>query len=183
LSVVDVPLLDLDPFGERASVSVEMPLSFVVQDDVESVEVSLAMWAGLDLKGFALYSVSSLGVGKKADISDNLAYLDKLNRAINRYLGVGVVNMASFSKDSTVRKFIVQCVVERPLAFIDSLSSLDSIAKLAIGPASESIEFVGFYPPADSQVMEVGRPDPGMRFLAVVTATLATIQMYLSPWM
>jgi len=140
--VVDVPLLDLDPFGERASVSVKMPLSFVVQDDVESVEVSLAMRAGLDLVRFGLYSVSSLGVGEKTDVSDNLAYLDKLDCSVNRYLGVGVVYAASFGEDATVRKFIVQCIVERPLAFIDSLSSLDSIAKLAIDPASESIKFV-----------------------------------------
>jgi hypothetical protein len=51
--VVDVPPLDLDPLHERASVSVKMPLSFVVKDDVERVQVSLAVRAGLDLKGFA----------------------------------------------------------------------------------------------------------------------------------
>jgi hypothetical protein len=180
--VVDIPPLDLDPFGERASVSVEMPLSFVVQDDVESVEVSLAMRAGLDLVRFGLYSVSSLGVGEKTDVSDNLAYLDKLDCAVNRYLGVGVVYVASFGEDATVGKLIVQGIVERPLAFIDSLSSLDSIAKFAIGPASESIEFVGFYPPADSYIVKMGRPDPGVFFPAIVTATLATIQMNLSPW-
>jgi hypothetical protein len=78
--------------------------------------------------------------------------------------------MASFGEDATVRKFIVQGIVERPLAFIDSLSSLDSIAKLAIDPASESIKFIGANPPADSQVMKVGRPDPSMGFLAVMAS-------------
>ncbi|NMA23705.1 MAG: hypothetical protein GX938_09410 [Spirochaetales bacterium] len=81
-----------------------------------------------------------------------------------------------------MRKFIVQGIVERPLAFIDSLSSFDSIAKLAIRPASESIKFVGANPPANSQVVEVGRPDPGMLFRAVVASTTRTVQMYLSPW-
>jgi hypothetical protein len=83
--------------------------------------------------------------------------------------------MASFSEDATVGKLILQSVVERPLAFIDSLSSLDSIAKLAIGPIGKSVEFVGPNPPADSQVMEVGRPDPGMGFLAVMASALAAI--------
>ena len=140
--VVDVPPFDLNPLHEWASVSVKMPLSFVVQDDVESVEVSLAMRAGLDLVRFGLYSVSSLGVGEKTDVSDNLAYLDKLDCSVNRYLGVGVVYAASFGEDATVRKFIVQCIVERPLAFIDSLPLFGSIAELAIDPASESIKFV-----------------------------------------
>jgi len=139
------------------------------------------MRAGLDLASLAFYLVSSLGVGEKTDVSDNLAYLDKLNRAINRYLGVGVVYVASFSEDATVGKLVLQGVVERPLAFIDSLSSLDSIAKLAIDPASESIEFVGFYPPANSQVVKMGRPYPGVFFLAIVTATTRTVQMNLSP--
>jgi len=150
LSMVDVPLLDLDPFGERASVSVKMPLSFLIQDDVESVEISLAMRAGLDLVRPGLYLISSLGVREKTDVSDNLAHLDKLNCAINRYLGVGVVYATSFGEDATMGKLIMQCVVKRPLVFIDSLSSLDPIAKLAIGPASESIKFVGTNPPADS---------------------------------
>jgi len=80
----------------------EMPFSFVVLDHVERVQVGLTVRAGLDLKGFAYYSVSSLGVGEKTDVSDNLAYLDKLDCAVNRYLGVGVVYVASFSEDSTV---------------------------------------------------------------------------------
>jgi len=160
----------------------EKPFSVVVLDHVKRMQVGLAMRAGLDLKGFAFYSITSLGVGEKTDVSDNLAYLDKLDCAVNRYLGVGVVNVATFYKDATVGKLIVQGIVERPLAFIDSLSSLDSIAKLAIDPASESIKFVGANPPADSQVMEMGRPDPGMGFLAVMASALSAIQMNLSPW-
>ena len=75
LAVVDVPPFDLDPLHERAAVTVKMPFSVVVLDHVERVQVGLAMWAGLDLVRFGLYSVSTLRVAKKTDISDDLADL------------------------------------------------------------------------------------------------------------
>jgi hypothetical protein len=56
-----------------------MPVSFVVLDHVERMKASLAMWAGLDLVRPCLYSVSTLRVGEQTDISDNLAYLGKLD--------------------------------------------------------------------------------------------------------
>jgi hypothetical protein len=73
--VVDVPAFDLDPLHERAAVRVKLPVSLVVLDDVERVQVSLAMRAGLDLVRSCLYSVSTLRVAKKTDISDDLADL------------------------------------------------------------------------------------------------------------
>jgi hypothetical protein len=94
--MVDIPYPDLNPLHKWASVSVKMPVSVIVLDQIESVQVSLAMWAGLDLKGFAFYSVSTLGVGKQTDISDDLADLDKLNCAVNRYLSIWVVNIFAF---------------------------------------------------------------------------------------
>jgi hypothetical protein len=181
--MVDIPDSDLDPLHERAAVSVKFPVSFVVLDDVESMQLGLAMRAGLDLVRPCLYSVSSLGVGKQTDISDNLAYLGKLNCAVNRYLGVGVVNVATFYKDATVRQLITQSVYERPLAFADVASFSRAVAEFRIRPASEPIEFVGLNPPADSDVMEVGRPGPGVRLFAVMTAAFSAVQMYLSPWM
>jgi hypothetical protein len=78
---------------------------------------------------------------------------------------------------------IIQRIVERPLAFFYVASLPHAIAKLAIGPASESIKFVGTNPPTDSDVVKVGRPDPGMFFLAVVASALTAIQMNLSPRM
>jgi hypothetical protein len=53
----------------------EKPVSLVVLDNVEHVQVGLAMWAGLDLIASFFDVVASLGVGEQTDISDNLAYL------------------------------------------------------------------------------------------------------------
>ena len=58
--MVDVPDSDLDPLHKRAAVSMEMPFSLVVLDDVEIVQVSLAMRAGLGLVRFGLYSIPPL---------------------------------------------------------------------------------------------------------------------------
>ena len=90
--------------------------------------------------------------------------------------------MATLYKDSTVRQLITQSVDERPLAFFYVASFSCTISKFRISPASESVEVIGFYPPTDSDVVKVGRPDPGVFFPAVVTATLGTVQMHLSPW-
>ncbi len=65
--------------------------------------------------------------------------------------------------------------------FVNVASFPCAVSEFCIRPASEAIEFVGFYPPADSDVVEVGRPDPGVFFLAVVPSALTAIQMYLSP--
>ncbi|NMA23706.1 MAG: hypothetical protein GX938_09415 [Spirochaetales bacterium] len=48
--MVDVPDPDLDPFFVRASVRVKLPVSLVILDHVPGMQVSLAVWAGLDLK-------------------------------------------------------------------------------------------------------------------------------------
>jgi hypothetical protein len=93
LAVVNVPYPDLNPLHERASVSVKKPVSLVVQDKVECVKVSLAMWAGLDLSFFAFYFVSAFRVAKKSNIAHNLTDLYKLDCAVNRYFGVWVVNV------------------------------------------------------------------------------------------
>ena len=79
-----------------------MPVSFVVQDDVETVEVSLAMRAGLDLVRFGLYSVSSLGVREKTDVSDDLTDLCKLDSSLDGKLGVRIVKVGALYEDSTV---------------------------------------------------------------------------------
>jgi hypothetical protein len=77
--MVDVPSFVLNPFFERASVSVKKPISLIVLDQVECVKVSLAMRAGLGLKSPAFYFVSAFGVGKQTDISDDLTDLCKLD--------------------------------------------------------------------------------------------------------
>ena len=102
LSVIDVPHLDLDPISVRASVRMEKPVSLVVQDDVEYVQVSLAMWASLDLERPAFYLVSSLGVAEQSDIADNLTDLCKLDSSLDGKLGVRIVNVAALYEDSTV---------------------------------------------------------------------------------
>ncbi|NMA23764.1 MAG: hypothetical protein GX938_09705, partial [Spirochaetales bacterium] len=66
---------DLDPLHEWATVRIELPVSFVVLDNVERVQVGLAMRAGSDLKRLAFYSVAAFRIAKQTDISDNLAYL------------------------------------------------------------------------------------------------------------
>jgi adenylate cyclase len=73
--MVDVPPFDLDPLHERAAVTVKMPFSVVVLDHVKRMKVSLAIWTRLDLVRPCLYSVSTLRVAKKTDISDDLADL------------------------------------------------------------------------------------------------------------
>ena len=73
--MVDVPPFDLNPLHEWAAVRMESPVSLVVLDHVERVQVGLAVRAGLDLVASFFDVVASLGVGEKTDISDNLAYL------------------------------------------------------------------------------------------------------------
>ena len=100
--MIDVPDSDLDPLHERASVSVEMPLSVVVQDDVESVEVSLTMRAGLDLIGPAFHAVATFRIAEQTDISDDLADLGEFDSSLDGKVGVRIVNVAALDEDSTV---------------------------------------------------------------------------------
>jgi hypothetical protein len=69
------------------------------------------------------------------------------------------------------------------LAFIYITPLLNAVSELAIDPASLLIDFVRFCPPADSQEVKMRRPVPSVLFLAVMTATTRTVQMYLPPRM
>jgi len=102
LLVVDVPPFDLDPLHEWATVTVKNPVSFVVLDHVERVQVGLAVRAGLDLIASFFDVVAAFRVAKQTDISDNLAYLDKLNCSLDRYLSIWVVDVSALDKDATV---------------------------------------------------------------------------------
>lgn len=91
--------------------------------------------------------------------------------------------MATLYKDTTVRQLIVQGIDERPPSLVSVSSFLDAVTEFRIRPASEPIEFVSLNPPANPDVVKMGRPDPGVFFPAIVTTALATIQMYLPPGM
>ena len=94
--MVDVPPFDLNPLHEWAAVRVKLPVSFVVLDHVERVQVGLAVRAGLDLERPAFYLVSAFRIAEQTDISHNLTNLCKLNRAFNRYLSIWVVDVLAF---------------------------------------------------------------------------------------
>ena len=158
-----------------------MPVSFVVQDDVEIVQVSLAMRAGLDLVRSGLYSIASLGIRKQADVSDNLPDLGEFESSLDGKVGVGIIDMATLYKDATVRQLIAQSIFERPLGFFNIASFSRTVSKFCIRPASESVEFVSLNPPANAYEVKMRRPGPSVFFPAFMTATMRTVQMYLSP--
>ena len=94
--MVDVPDPDLNPFCERASVRVKLPVSLVVLDHIELVHVRLAMRAGLDLKSFFFDSIASLAVAKQSDVSDNLTDLCKLDCSLDWKPGIWVIDVLAF---------------------------------------------------------------------------------------
>jgi len=100
--VVDVPAFDFDPLHERAAVRMEKPVSLVVLDHVERVQVRLAMRAGLDLVASFFDVVAAFRIAKQTDISDNLADLDKFNRSLDGNFGVCIVDVAALNEDATV---------------------------------------------------------------------------------
>jgi len=95
VTVVDIPLLDLDPLHERASVVVEPPTSAVILDDVPGVHVGLATFTRLDLVGGGGDTIAALRVGEHPDIPDDLADLGKLDRARYGEMTIRVVQLST----------------------------------------------------------------------------------------
>lgn len=95
MAMIDVPLLDLDPLHERASVVVEPPTSAVILDDVPGVHVGLATFTRLDLVGGGGDTIAALRVGEHPDIPDDLADLGKLDRARYGEMTIRVVQLST----------------------------------------------------------------------------------------